>query len=71
MSDRMDMIFIPTEKGYIKIFVYGFFHDRSWGQVFTEYNGITVVVKGYNRKKTMIRSLSKMHESLLKLKKDS
>ncbi|GER68121.1 hypothetical protein BpJC7_27770 [Weizmannia acidilactici] len=70
MSERMDMFFIPAKEGYIKIYVYGFLHDSSWGQVFTEYNGLTVVVKGYNRKKTIIRSLTKMHESLLKLKRD-
>ncbi|UYM81927.1 hypothetical protein OF848_16795 [Heyndrickxia coagulans] len=71
MSERMDRIFIPAEAGYIKIYVFGFLRDSAWGQVFAEYNGLTVVVKGYNRKKTIIRALTKLHESLLKLKKDS
>ncbi|MGE8206708.1 hypothetical protein ACQKP0_19545 [Heyndrickxia sp. NPDC080065] len=63
--DQMDVIFLPADKGMIKIYAYGFSPAGSWGQVFTEYNNITVTVKGYHRKKTIIRCLSRLNESLL------
>ncbi|MBU5214426.1 MULTISPECIES: hypothetical protein [Heyndrickxia] len=68
--EQMDAIFLPTETGMIKIYAYGFSPSGSWGQVYTEYNDITITVKGYHRKKTIIRSLSRLNESLLNKMED-
>ncbi|MGE6258562.1 hypothetical protein ACQKCU_11810 [Heyndrickxia sporothermodurans] len=68
--EHMDVIFLPTEKGTIKIYAYGFSPSGSWGQVFTEYNNITVTVKGYHKKKSIIRSLTRLNESLLNKMED-
>lgn len=68
--DHMDVIFLPTETGMIKIYAYGFSPSGAWGQVITEYNDITVTVKGYHRKKSIIRSLTRLNESLLNKMED-
>jgi len=54
----------------IKIYSYGFSSGESWGQVFTEYNDITVSVKGYNQKKAIIKSISRLNDSLLNKNRD-
>lgn len=68
--ENLDIIYFPTEKGVLKIFSYGFSPSGAWGQVYTEYNNITVTVKGYSRKKSIIRSLTKLNESLLNKMED-
>lgn len=59
------ILFIPSTSGLIKVHIYGFNKLGSSGQAFSELNGVSVRAKGYNRKKTIIRSLSKLHEALL------
>ncbi len=68
--NHYEAIFLPTKSGVIKIYIYGFKPRGSWGQVFATKNGITVNVKGYNRRKTIIRSLTKLNDSLLNIKED-
>ncbi|PKR86875.1 hypothetical protein [Heyndrickxia camelliae] len=68
--EHMDVFFLPTRSGMIKIYSYGFSSGESWGQVFTEYNDITVSVKGYNQKKAIIKSISRLNDSLLNKNRD-
>jgi hypothetical protein len=63
---RMEMIFIPAKNGYIKVYVYGFSNLWTWGNAVAEFNGVTVTAKGFNKKRTIVRSISKLHESLVK-----
>jgi hypothetical protein len=63
---RMEMIFIPAKNGYIKVYVYGFSSLGTWGNAVAEFNGVTVTAKGFNKKRTIVRSISKLHESLLR-----
>jgi hypothetical protein len=68
--EHMDVLILPTKTGVIKIFSYGFTPHGSWGQVFTEYNDTTVTVKGYHRKKAIIKSISRLNDSLLNKNRD-
>lgn len=70
LNTRMEVLFLPSNTGMIKIFIYGFLSDGAWGRVYASLNDVTVVEKGYNRKKTIIQSLTKLHNSLLHKKKD-
>ncbi|MCM3663237.1 hypothetical protein M3204_02390 [Mesobacillus subterraneus] len=63
---RMEMIFIPAKNGYIKVYVYGFSNLGTWGNAVAEFNGVTVTAKGFNKKRTIVRSISKLHESLVR-----
>jgi hypothetical protein len=63
---RMEMIFIPLKNGKIKVFIYGFSNLGTWGNVVAEFNGTTVTSKGFNKKRTLVRSISKLHETLAK-----
>lgn len=63
---RMEMIFIPAKNGYIKVYVYGFSNLGTWGNAVAVFNGVTVTAKGFNKKRTIVRSISKLHESLVR-----
>jgi hypothetical protein len=69
-NSKYEALFLPTKSGVIKIYIYGFKPHGSWGQVFTSINGVSVNVKGYHRKKTIIRSLEKLNESLLNINEE-
>jgi hypothetical protein len=64
-QEHMEMIILPAEQGEVKVFVYGFKPFGSWGQVVVQLNDITVNSKGYNRKKTIIRTLRQLHQMLV------
>ncbi|UII57220.1 hypothetical protein LS684_07195 [Cytobacillus spongiae] len=66
LDDRMDLIFIPTTTGLLKVQVTGFIRLGSLGKVFAELNGITATASGYHRKKTIIQSLTNLHTLILK-----
>ncbi|MBS4177304.1 hypothetical protein [Lederbergia citrea] len=69
-NNQFEAIFLPSKSGIVKIFIYGFQPYGSWGQVFASMNDMSVNVKGYNRKKTIIRAIAKLNESLLNMKED-
>ncbi|HEY4553366.1 MAG TPA: hypothetical protein VIG80_09245 [Bacillaceae bacterium] len=69
-NHKYEAIFLPTKTGLVKIYIYGFKPYGSWGQVFASINNVSVNMKGYNRKKTIIRALAKLNESLLNKNKD-
>lgn len=69
-NNKFEVIFLPSTSGIVKIYIYGFKPHGSWGQVYSSMNDLSVSVKGYNRKKTIIRSLAKLNESLLNKKED-
>ncbi|MBS4172321.1 hypothetical protein [Bacillus sp. FJAT-49736] len=68
--EQMDIFFLPTKSGVIKIYSYGFSSGDAWGQVFTEFNDITVTVKGYSQKKAIIKSITRLNDSLLNKNRD-
>lgn len=63
---QMEMIFIPAKNGYLKVFIYGFSSLGTFGNAIAEFNGITAAAKGFNKKRTVVRSIVKLHESLTK-----
>lgn len=63
---RMEMIFIPTKNGYIKVFVYGFNRLGTWGSAVAVFNEESVSAKGFNKKRTIVHALAKLHRSLLR-----
>lgn len=63
---RMELIFIPAKNGYIKVFVNGFSNLGTLGNAVAEYKGVAVTAKGFNKKRTIVRSIAKLHESLVK-----
>jgi hypothetical protein len=64
-QEHMELIILPTDQGEVKVFVYGFKPFGSWGQVVVQLNDLTVNSKGYNRKKTIIRTLTQLHQMLV------
>lgn len=64
--NKMEFIFIPANNGIIKLYVYGFSGMNAPGKVYATYNDFVVSSKGYNRKRTIVKALSKLHESLAK-----
>jgi hypothetical protein len=62
---RMEILFLPTERGMIKVHIYGYIRPRSLGHVFAEFNNVTVDAKGYNRNKTIIKTLTCLHNTLV------
>ncbi|MBS8263263.1 hypothetical protein DYI25_02285 [Mesobacillus boroniphilus] len=67
---RMEMIFIPAKNGYIKVFVYGFNHLGTWGNAVAVFNGVSATAKGFNKKRTIVNSLAKLHRSLVKKRRE-
>ncbi|CAM3685983.1 hypothetical protein [Mesobacillus zeae] len=65
-SKRMEIGWIPIKTGKIKIRVYGFAAAGTEGTVTAELNGVTTAARGYIRKRTIIRAISKLHYSLQK-----
>ncbi|RLQ90602.1 hypothetical protein [Falsibacillus albus] len=63
--EQMELILLPIEQGLIKIYVYGFNSKGAWGRVYAELNESNISIKGYHRKKTIIKALSKLNEKLL------
>jgi hypothetical protein len=49
----------------IKVHIYGYIRPRSLGHVFAEFNNVTVDAKGYNRNKTIIKTLTCLHNTLV------
>jgi hypothetical protein len=63
---RMEMIFLPAKNGHVKVFVYGFNHLGTWGSAVAVFNGASATAKGFNKKRTIVHSLAKLHRSLVK-----
>lgn len=63
---RMEMIFIPAKNGYIKVFVYGFNRLGTWGNAVAVFNGESATAKGFNKKRTIVHSLAKLHTLIVK-----
>jgi len=61
---KMEMIFIPAEIGMIKVYIYGFQGGSGYGRVFATFEDMVASAKGYNKKRTIVRALSKLYESL-------
>ncbi|MCA1059364.1 hypothetical protein LCL96_10460 [Rossellomorea aquimaris] len=64
-TKRMDILFLPTERGTINVYVSGFKSPRSLGQVVVTYNDVSVEAKGYKRNKTIIKALAQLHELIV------
>lgn len=63
---RMEIILIPSKNGMIKVFIYGFIHLGTWGKAVAEVKGVAVTANGFSKKRTIVRSLTKLHETLIK-----
>jgi len=64
-TKRMEILFLPTERGTIKAYIYGFKTPRSLGRVVVLYNDVSVEAKGYRRNKTIIKALAQLHNTIV------
>ena len=62
---KMELIFIPAENGMIKVYIYGFLAG-GYGKVFATYRDFVVSSKGYNKRRTIVKALSKLTDTILK-----
>jgi hypothetical protein len=64
-SKQIEILFLPTERGTVKVYVYGFKTPRSLGKVVVTFNNVSVEAKGYRRNKTIIQALAQLHETIV------
>ncbi|MGM0826977.1 MAG: hypothetical protein ACQEWF_03570 [Bacillota bacterium] len=64
-TKRMEILFLPTDRGTIKAYIFGFTTPRSLGQVVVSYNNVSVEAKGYKRNKTIIKALAQLHDTIV------
>ncbi|RDI47647.1 hypothetical protein [Falsibacillus pallidus] len=64
-NEKIEMMFLPIEEGLIKLYIYGFKSAGAWGQVIAEFNDVTINIKGYSRKKSIVRALAKLNNALI------
>jgi hypothetical protein len=64
-NKQMEILFLPTERGTVKVYVYGFKTPRSLGKVIVTFNNVSVEAKGYRRNKTIIKALAQLHETIV------
>jgi hypothetical protein len=69
-KQQMEVFFLPSTAGLIKIYINGFKPYDSRGQVNAILNDVTISIKGHHRKKTVVRALASLHESLLNKNRD-
>lgn len=62
---KMEVCVLPCNGGYIKIWIYGYRKAGDFGRVVAVFGDTHVTAKGYNRKKTIIRSISKLNQVIL------
>jgi len=60
----MEIIFIPQKRGTIKVYIYGFHGGSGYGKVFATFEDMVASSKGYNKRRTIIRALSKLYETI-------
>ncbi|KUP08765.1 hypothetical protein Q73_04610 [Bacillus coahuilensis m2-6] len=59
-----DIMIIPLDIGDVRLYIKGF-KEEKFGEVTLYYKSVVLRNKGRNRKKTMIKCLSQLHESLV------
>ncbi|MGR3763667.1 hypothetical protein [Rossellomorea sp. NS-SX7] len=62
---QMEILFLPTDRGTVKVYAYGFTAPRSLGQVIVTFDHVSVEAKGYRRNKTIIKALAELHETIV------
>lgn len=65
---KFEVLFIPSNYGLIKVYIYGFNPIGGLGKVYAMVDDIVVSCKGTKRKKTIVQALVKLHECLMKQK---
>jgi hypothetical protein len=69
---KYEMLVIPTPIGLCKVFVYGFLQSgtKSWtrGKVYASINDTSVSGTGYNRKRTIIKVVDDLYNSIINKK---
>lgn len=60
----MDIYILPNASGNVKIWVYGYQRKGDFGRVVAVYGRAVVTAKGYNRKRTIIKAVSKLNQLL-------
>lgn len=68
---RMEMMFIPMKNGYLKVYVSGFDRLGTWGNSIAVFNGVSATANGFNKKRTIVHSIAKLHKSLEKKSRGS
>ncbi|WP_227395679.1 hypothetical protein [Jeotgalibacillus aurantiacus] len=58
----LQLLRIPTNAGTIVAYIEGFQSVQDKGTVFAELNGKAVTASGFNRKKTIVRAIAKLHQ---------
>ncbi|MBM7578319.1 hypothetical protein [Jeotgalibacillus terrae] len=58
----LNILRIPVEAGVITAFIEGFNEDQAKGTVYAELNSEHVAATGFNKKKTIVRAIAKLHQ---------
>lgn len=58
---KMEKFVIPTSSGTMKIYIYGFANGGA-GKVYAILNDVVSSSKGYNKKRTIIRAVERLHQ---------
>lgn len=64
-GDVLEILYVPTTNGMMRISIYGFQSSGTSGYVQASLNDITVTEKGINRKKTVVKCVSSLHEMIM------
>ncbi|MET3698170.1 hypothetical protein SAMN05877753_10826 [Bacillus oleivorans] len=62
---KMEVLVLPNVNGTIKVWIYGYQRAGDFGKAIAVYGNTVVTAKGYNRKKTIVRSLTKLNQLLI------
>ncbi|WP_404408870.1 hypothetical protein [Jeotgalibacillus malaysiensis] len=57
----LNILRIPVNPGVITVYIEGFNEEKSKGTVYAELNKEHVSATGFNKKKTIVRAIAKLH----------
>ncbi len=57
----LNILRIPVTSGVITVYIEGFNEDISKGTAYAELNNEQVSATGFNKKKTIVRAIAKLH----------
>ncbi|TFE00319.1 hypothetical protein [Jeotgalibacillus salarius] len=58
----LNILRIPVNTGVITAYIEGFNENHTKGTVYAELNGEHVAATGFNKKKTIVRAIAKLHQ---------
>ncbi|WAA13225.1 hypothetical protein [Fervidibacillus halotolerans] len=59
---KYEMIILPNRSGIVKVYIYNFLQSKGRVKVYASLNEKVVSCTGYNKKRTIIKALSKLYK---------